>query len=271
MLDVHPAHHAATTWRDFFIHIATIILGLLIAIGLEQTVEYLHRQHQRHQLEEDLRAEGIRNLKNVIGALDRLDVTIRWQTQQALELDRADAEGRTPVWIPSPPMPSGVYSRPSDSVWTVAQTSATLNLLPRSEAERYSHPYFNVKMVDDQLEKLNTAGAERLDTLTAASSQPEANPSTAEVTFDLSRLSKENRVRFREATGRMVVAARLQVSYNLNLYALTWGTLQGHTDDENTRLMTDVRTTYYQEGGTASVLKKYPIPTESTNMNTEDK
>jgi hypothetical protein len=74
---------------------------------------------------------------------------------------------------------------------------------------------------------LNTAGAERLDTLTAASSQPEANPSTAKVTFDLSRLSKENRVRFREATGRMVVAARLQVSYNLNLYALTWGTLQG--------------------------------------------
>ena len=23
MLDVHPAHHAATTWKDFFIHIAT--------------------------------------------------------------------------------------------------------------------------------------------------------------------------------------------------------------------------------------------------------
>jgi hypothetical protein len=22
MLDIHPAHHAATTWRDFFIHIA---------------------------------------------------------------------------------------------------------------------------------------------------------------------------------------------------------------------------------------------------------
>src|ERR1017187_10104742 len=36
MLDIHPAHHAASTWRDFFIHIATIVLGLLIAIGLEQ-------------------------------------------------------------------------------------------------------------------------------------------------------------------------------------------------------------------------------------------
>jgi hypothetical protein len=39
MLDVHPPHHAASTWRDFFIHIATIVIGLLIAIGLEQTVD----------------------------------------------------------------------------------------------------------------------------------------------------------------------------------------------------------------------------------------
>jgi len=46
MLDVHPAHHAATMWRDFFIHIATIVIGLLIAIGLEQTVEFFHHRHQ---------------------------------------------------------------------------------------------------------------------------------------------------------------------------------------------------------------------------------
>jgi|GEM_PF-3654432 len=28
MLDVHPPHEAAHTWRDFFIHIVTIVLGL---------------------------------------------------------------------------------------------------------------------------------------------------------------------------------------------------------------------------------------------------
>jgi hypothetical protein len=64
MLDVHPAHHAATTWRDFFIHIATIVLGLLIAVGLEQTVEFFHHRHQRHVLEEALRAESETNLAN---------------------------------------------------------------------------------------------------------------------------------------------------------------------------------------------------------------
>jgi hypothetical protein len=46
MLDVHPPHAAIHGWRDFFIHIATITIGLLIAIGLEQTVEYVHHREQ---------------------------------------------------------------------------------------------------------------------------------------------------------------------------------------------------------------------------------
>jgi hypothetical protein len=46
MLDVHPAHHAASTWRDFFIHIITIVIGLLIAIRFEQTVRWRHHSRQ---------------------------------------------------------------------------------------------------------------------------------------------------------------------------------------------------------------------------------
>jgi hypothetical protein len=46
MLDVQAPHEAVRTWKDFFIHIATIAIGLLIAIGLEQTVEFFHHCHQ---------------------------------------------------------------------------------------------------------------------------------------------------------------------------------------------------------------------------------
>jgi hypothetical protein len=38
MLDVHPPHEAVHTWKDFCIHIIAIVIGLLIAVGLEQTV-----------------------------------------------------------------------------------------------------------------------------------------------------------------------------------------------------------------------------------------
>jgi hypothetical protein len=62
MLDIHPPHHAATSWRDFFIHIATIVLGLLIAIGLEQTVEHFHHRHQVADTREALEAEKKENI-----------------------------------------------------------------------------------------------------------------------------------------------------------------------------------------------------------------
>jgi hypothetical protein len=57
MLDVHPPHSPTHTWRDFLLHIATIVCGLLIAIGLEQSVEALHNRHARHQLLEDVHSE----------------------------------------------------------------------------------------------------------------------------------------------------------------------------------------------------------------------
>jgi hypothetical protein len=49
MLDVHAPHERAHSWSDFFIHIATIVIGLLIAVGLEQTVEYFHHRHQARE------------------------------------------------------------------------------------------------------------------------------------------------------------------------------------------------------------------------------
>ena len=61
MLDVHPPHHAATTWRDFFIHIATIVIGLLIAVALEQTVEHFHHRHLAREAHEQLRLERVSN------------------------------------------------------------------------------------------------------------------------------------------------------------------------------------------------------------------
>jgi hypothetical protein len=57
MLDVHAPHERAHSWSDFFIHIATIVIGLLIAVGLEQTVEHFHHRHQAREGLELLRRE----------------------------------------------------------------------------------------------------------------------------------------------------------------------------------------------------------------------
>jgi len=54
MLDIHPAHHAAGSWKEFSIRIATIVLGLLIAISLEQSVEYFHDRCEFAEVRDEL-------------------------------------------------------------------------------------------------------------------------------------------------------------------------------------------------------------------------
>ena len=48
-MDVHAPHESVHTWKSFFIHIAIITIGLLIAICLEKTVEYFHHRHQARE------------------------------------------------------------------------------------------------------------------------------------------------------------------------------------------------------------------------------
>jgi len=70
MLDVHPPHHPTHTWKDFFIHIATIVVGLLIAVGLEQTVEALHHRHQLQKAREELQDDIAANRRAIVLQLE---------------------------------------------------------------------------------------------------------------------------------------------------------------------------------------------------------
>jgi hypothetical protein len=70
MLDVHAPHEVLHTWKGFFIHIATIVVGLFIAVALEQSVEGFNRHQEVRALREDLRQES----RQIIGARRR-----RWR------------------------------------------------------------------------------------------------------------------------------------------------------------------------------------------------
>ncbi|MGA7155693.1 MAG: hypothetical protein WBY53_02535 [Acidobacteriaceae bacterium] len=140
MLDVHAPHAATHSWRDFFIHIATITVGLVIAVGLEQTVEAIQHQHQRQQLEEKLRGELRANLK-VDEADFRTFADIR---AYLVELKAAVSAHRHGVPQPAAPPPATDTRRqripimPSVAVWDAAKLDATITLLPSREISTYS-------------------------------------------------------------------------------------------------------------------------------------
>ena len=138
MLDVHPPHEAAHTWKDFFIHIATIVIGLIIAVGLEQTVEFFHHRHQAHQLEESLNREIENNLATLRKDTALMQTIHRTEEQNkaSFELARA-SHGKIPLsYVDFDPTPE--WHPPANAVWASAHDNGTLSLLPPARASYLS-------------------------------------------------------------------------------------------------------------------------------------
>ena len=157
MLDVHPPHTPTHTWKDFFIHIATICVGLLIAVGLEQSVEAVHHRHQRHALEERLRIEAKNNIAVVHQNLVRLHeqndyiqkmlvaLNAAPEVQGHIDLDLAQfTQSKTALYY--------ALTQPARTTWTVAKSTGGIGLLPDEEAQVYARLDYEAEQIEADLE-----------------------------------------------------------------------------------------------------------------------
>jgi hypothetical protein len=137
MIDIHEPHEAVHTWKDFFIHIATICVGLLIAIGLEQTVEAIHHAHERRALVSEMRLEAQRNIGILRTDIDRDMDKARWNLAviAALQTTLPQDGVVTAVLPPHEDFLPQIY--PSRAVWAVAKTNGKVALLSERQAEVY--------------------------------------------------------------------------------------------------------------------------------------
>ncbi len=160
-MEVHPPHHPLHSWKDFFIHIATITVGLLIAIGLEQCVEEMHHRHQRRQLQEDLHDEAVQN-QGVIQRDLRMQNLEGWFDQAMTATASATPkDGKVTVTLPPPPCIPGSlgtaetrYFSPSEAVWTTAEQSGLVALLPVEEARMHARLAHNLNLLGGMRERV---------------------------------------------------------------------------------------------------------------------
>ena len=150
MLDVHAPHDAVRTWKDFFIHIAAIAVGLLIAIGLEQTVEYFHHRHQVAEMRRSLAEERRMNEVIFTSACNefRRYAPILLGSLQTLTYVRTHPGAPPSQW-------PGRFSfyisivHFQDSAWKIALQSAALAYMPRVEVQTYSDVYARLAEISD--------------------------------------------------------------------------------------------------------------------------
>jgi hypothetical protein len=136
MIDIHPPQHAAMTRRDFFIHLGIVVLGILIAIGLEQTVEFLHKHHQAVYAEQALRDESLQNR-----ALVQRDLPSIAHAQQLIRANmRALDRAASPASAPFHPVAfaSATYIlTPHDVAWITLRDGDLIPLLPSPLSTTY--------------------------------------------------------------------------------------------------------------------------------------
>jgi hypothetical protein len=139
VLDVHPPHEPIHGWRDFFLHLATITIGLLIALGLEGCVEWMHHRHLVHEAQAALRNEISNNESNLSGVLASAQ-----KQETTLKQDIVVLDGRIEHPKENNHETMSIEFRLvgfADVSWKTAQSTGALTYMPYARVEEYAEIY----------------------------------------------------------------------------------------------------------------------------------
>ena len=162
MLDVHPPPHAAHAWHDFFVHIATIVIGLLIALGLEQSVEGIHHRREVRESREAIAQERTANQREFAIATEMFQrETKRFQTNLAVLQYLQANPGSAPHTWPGTINWHHDNTTFSTAAWQTAQHLGTTARMSPAELRHLEHLY-------DELGVVQASSADRLRAVSAA-------------------------------------------------------------------------------------------------------
>jgi hypothetical protein len=150
MIDIHPPQHAPMTRRDFFVHLGIVVLGILIAIGLEQTVEYFHHRDELQNAREELREDIAANRRSTAEQLQCIH-----QIQAELNADMALLIAHR---ASNQPLTGKLqfdwnFRRSRSVAYNLNKQSGALNLMPHPELAHYDYAFTVTDAVMDAAAK----------------------------------------------------------------------------------------------------------------------
>lgn len=149
MLDVHPPHEPLHGWRDFLVHLLTITIGLLIALGLEAIVEHLHHHHQVEHLREALKKERAENQKRFAHDTEFVRVEMAMLKNDLLVLRYCQTHpGAADTSLPGVFLLTTSYQRMDDSAWKTGQAISVTAFMPQDEVQKTAELYSFLERID---------------------------------------------------------------------------------------------------------------------------
>jgi len=143
MHEVHAPHQSMHTWKDFLIHIAAIALGLLMALCLEQLVEYVHHRHQSEIIESQMGTVFQSNLETDAATLRKLGVLRSYLLElQAAISDRLQGRALTSAPPLDYPSLSAFVILPGLAPYDAAKANGTVAWLSVNRIRIYNRVAF---------------------------------------------------------------------------------------------------------------------------------
>jgi hypothetical protein len=145
-MEVHPPEHPIHSVRDFFLHLFTITVGLLIALGLEGLVEAGHHHHLLRTAEGNLQRELRSNRATVASDEHSLDRTEAQLEKGITLLNAVKAHTATEDTV----NPQWVWDSPESAAWDTARDSGAIALMTYDQAQGYAVLYGQQTAVSNQ-------------------------------------------------------------------------------------------------------------------------
>jgi hypothetical protein len=148
MLEVHAPHEALHTWKGFLLHIATIVIGLFIAVGLGQTVEFFHHRHLREQLEVQMQEVFAGDLHSDASSIETLSELRAYLLQiRTAIIARLDGKEEPPPPPANDPRMASFTIFPNLAPYEAAKENGTVAYLPTARIRIYNRVAFQRELM----------------------------------------------------------------------------------------------------------------------------
>jgi len=176
MLDVHAPEHRIHGFRDFVVHLLTITVGLLIALGLEASVEAMHHRHERNEADEKIRLEMQSNRDTLVTAQQDIQNEIKNMegVLRYLEARGAGEPGDTRG------LDMSFTERPlKDAAWRTASATGVLNYIKYDTVQLFSGAYKEQEQFQAMADETRNGYSELRSYRSEAAAAPGLSPDVA--------------------------------------------------------------------------------------------
>jgi hypothetical protein len=146
-MDVHAPMEPIHTWRDIFLHLGIVTVGLFIALSLEALVEHIHNRHLVAEARANIRQE----LENNHQAAQQDLIFL----QKNIDLEKADIQAihnlQDHPTVHTSVKNSMRFNSLDDGAWRTARDTGALSFMPYNEVQRYSDLYMLEDAINQQV------------------------------------------------------------------------------------------------------------------------